>query len=44
MSAVLGPLSSAKNVEGRPEGPPMRYLAMLGSVLLLMLTGVVMVI
>ncbi|MBA50754.1 MAG: stage V sporulation protein E [Acidimicrobiaceae bacterium] len=43
MSAVVGPLSSAKNVEGRPEGPPMRYLAMLGSVLLLMLTGVVMV-
>ncbi|RZP41961.1 MAG: cell division protein FtsW [Acidimicrobiales bacterium] len=43
MSAVLGPLSSAKNVDGRPEGPPMRYLAMLGSVLLLMLTGVVMV-
>ena len=43
MSAVLGPLSSGKNAEGRPEGPPIRYLAMLGSVLLLMLTGVVMV-
>jgi len=43
MTDVLGPLPSGKKVERRPDGPPIHYLTMLGSVLLLMLTGVVMV-
>lgn len=43
MSAVLNSLSSPKTVGAKAATPPMRYLAMLASVLLLMLTGVVMV-
>ena len=43
MSAVFSSVSSPKAVVAKAGTPPMRYLAMLASVLLLMLTGVVMV-
>ena len=43
MSAVVDSLPLGRNVASRSTGPPVRYLAMLASVLLLMLTGVVVV-
>ena len=43
MSAVFNSAPSPRTDRRKPDSPPMRYLAMLASVLLLMLTGVVMV-
>ena len=43
MSAVFDSATSSGAAEAKAVAPPMRYLAMLASVLLLLLTGVVMV-
>ena len=43
MSAVFDSATSSGDAEAKALAPPMRYLAMLASVLLLLLTGVVMV-
>ena len=42
MSAVFDSATSSGAVESKAVAPPMRYLAMLASVLLLLLTGVVL--